>query len=136
MGETTREIPYSDLDIGAVRRYANARANESSVRQIAREVGMRHTTLTKFLNGSEPLPRIRILLIEWYLREQPEHPAHELLSVLLPPSPETPEAHLDALLADVPDGARLEARLRITTALSQAYRRLGLPDPEWLYKTR
>lgn len=136
MGETTRDIPYSDLDIAAVRRYANARANESSVRQIARQVGMRHTTLTKFLAGSEPLPRNRILLIEWYLREQPVHPAHELLSVLLPRLPEKPEAHLDALLAEVPDSARLEARMRITTALSQAYRRVGLPSPEWLYRAR
>lgn len=135
MGET-KEIPYSDVDIAAVRRYAAARANESSVRQIARHVGLRHSTFDKFLRGSEPLARTRILLIEWFLREQPVHPAHELLSVVLRPPPGGPVVHLDALLAEVPDAARLEARLRITTALSQAYRRAGLPNPDWLYKAR
>jgi hypothetical protein len=64
MDEATREIPYADTDIAAVRRYANARASESSVRRIAGQVGMGHTSLGKFLKGSEPFPRNRTLLCE------------------------------------------------------------------------
>jgi hypothetical protein len=136
MDEATREVPYADVDIAAVRRYANVRASESSVRRIAAQVGMLHTTFGKFLRGSEPYPRHRILLCEWYLRELPIHPVRELIAVAPQPPSQDPEVHLDALLTELRDGARLEARMRITTAIAQAYRRMGLPNPEWLYKTR
>lgn len=134
MGETTREIPYPDVDIAAVRRYADARANESSARRIAGQVGLRHSTFVKFLNGSQPYARNRILLCEWYLREYRVHPVREPLHVPLQTPPENPEAHLDALLAELREDARLEARMRITTTIAQAYRRMGLPYPDWLYK--
>lgn len=136
MGEATREVPYADVDIAAVRRYANARASESSVRQIAGMVGMLHTTFGKFLRGSEPYPRSRILLCEWYLRELPVHPVRELMAVAPQPPSQDPEVHLDALLAELRDSVRLEARMRITTTIAQAYQRMGLPSPEWLYKDR
>jgi hypothetical protein len=136
MDEATREIPYADVDIAAVRRYANARASECSVRQIAGQVGMGHTSLGKFLRGSEPFPRNRILLCEWYLRELPVHPVREPLTVPRHTPPDDPEVHLDALLSELRDSVRLEARMRITTAIAQAYQRMGLPNPDWLYATR
>lgn len=135
MGET-REIPYPDVDIAAVRRYVSARANESSGRRLAAEIGLRHSTFFKFLHGTEPYARNRILLCEWYLREYLVHPVPQPLSVAMQPPPENPEAHLDALLAELREDARLEARMRITTSIAQAYRRMGLPNPAWLYRTR
>jgi hypothetical protein len=45
---------------------------------------------------------------------------------------EKPELHLEALLGELCDGPRLEARMRITTAIAQAYHRMGL-SPEWPY---
>ena len=80
MGET-REIPYSDVDIAAVRRYATARANESSVRQIARQVPMRHSTFDKFLRGSEPLARTRILVAIPFVDIRQEAPSETRWSV-------------------------------------------------------
>jgi hypothetical protein len=123
-------------DIAAVRRYANARANASSVRQIAAQFGMLHTTFDKFLRGSEPYPGNRILLCEWYLRELPIHPVREPVAVALHAPTEDPEVHLEALLADLRDNVRLEARMRITTTIAQAYQRMGLPNPDWLYRAR
>jgi hypothetical protein len=136
MDEATREIPYEDVDIAAVRRYANARASESSVRQVAGQVGLGHTSFGKFLRGSAPFARNRILLCEWYLRELPVHPVREPLAVTRQPPPDDPEVHLDALLSELQDSVRLETRLRITTIIAKAYQRMGLPNPDWLYARR
>jgi hypothetical protein len=139
MAEGTREIPYPEVDIAVVRKYANRRANASSVRGIARQIGIRHTSFDKFLAGSEPYARNRILLCEWYLREHLIHPASastqavELVSG--PPVLEDGPSLMDRLLSDLRGEARTEARLRITNALAQGYRRMGLGEPDWLYRT-
>ncbi len=49
---------------------------------------------------------------------------------------EDPEVHLEALLAELRDNVRLEAGMRITTTIAQAYQRMGLPNPDWLYRAR
>jgi hypothetical protein len=133
VGESTRELPYPDVDISEVRRYASARANESSVREVARRIGMRHTSLEKFLNGSEPFAKNRSLLCAWYLREHRIHPVRHPSDDEANAPAENPEMHLDALVSELRGEARTEARLRITSALTAAYRRMGLADPEWLY---
>lgn len=69
-----RELPYPDMDIRVVRRHANARANSTSVRAIAAQIGVGHTSLDKFLAGSEPYAKNRKLLCEWYLRDHRVHP--------------------------------------------------------------
>lgn len=130
---STRELPYPDIDIDAVRRYVNARANSSSVREVARQIGIGNTSLDKFLNGSVPYARNRALLCEYYLREHRVHPIQQAEAVMVRRQDETPEALLTGLLKDLRGEARTEARLRITNALGQAYRRMGLAEPEWLY---
>jgi hypothetical protein len=135
MADTARKIPYEDVDIGVVRRYANARAYASSIRQIAGQAGLGATTFYNFLHGSNPYPRTRILLCEWWLRESRVHPVGEPTELPVQVL-NRPEGHLDALLVELRGDARTEARLRITTAISQGYRRMGLPIPEWLYKGR
>lgn len=136
MADAARKIPYEEVDIAAVRRYANARANTTSIRQIAVQTGLGHTTFYKFLLGSTPYARNRILLCEWFLREHLVHPVPEPLSITLPSPPETPEVHLEALLRDLRGAPRVEARMRIMRVIAQAYQRMGLPSPEWLYSQR
>ena len=133
---STREIPYPDIDIDAVRKYVNGRANRSSVREMARRIGIGNSSLDKFLNGSEPYARNRAKLCEWYLREHRVHPVPQTMEVPLEAKADDPETHLDALLGELRGEARSEARLRITAALVAGYRRMGLPDPEWLYPAR
>lgn len=132
-----RELPYPDVDISAVRKYANGRANMSSVRGVAGEIGIRNTSLDKFLSGSEPYARNRKLLIEWYLRDHRVRPVRPDVEVLLAgaadAAPENPDGLVEALLSDLRGEARTEARLKITTALAQGYRRMGHPEPEWLW---
>ena len=137
-----RETPYPEIDIGQVRQYVQSRADRSSVRAVAADIGMRHTTLSKFLEGSEPYPKNRVLIIEWYLRQYQVSPSRDRMQVPTGISERIqaqlveadPEAHLEALLSDLRGEARSEARLRITTAIAHAYRRMGRPTPRWLYK--
>ena len=122
MPDPKRPLPYPEIDIAEVRELANRRADATSVRQVAREIGMRHTSLDKFLAGSEPYAKTRIPLCEWYLRVTNSRPAtanHQDTVVV------DAEGHLDALLVDLRGEARTEARMRIATALAQAYRRMG-----------
>ena len=138
MAEGTREVPYPEVDIAVVRKYANRRANASSVRGIARRIGIRHTSFDKFLAGSEPYVRNRTLLCEWYLREHRVHPTSEptqAVELVSGPPVEDGLSLMDRLLSDFRGEARTEARLRITSALAQGYRRMGLGEPEWLYRT-
>ena len=122
MPDPKRPLPYPEIDIAEVRELANRRADATSVRQVAREIGMRHTSLEKFLAGSEPYAKTLIPLCEWYLRVTNSRPAtanHQDTVVV------DAEGHLDALLVDLRGEARTEARMRIATALAQAYRRMG-----------
>jgi hypothetical protein len=133
MAESTRELPYPDMDIEVVRKYVNGRANSSSVRDVARRIGMGNTSLDKFLNGSEPYAKNRALLCEYYLREHRTHPVPEAEDIPVFKPNGSPEGLLEGLLKDLRGEARSEARVRITHALGQAYRRMGVPEPEWLY---
>lgn len=126
-----REIPYADIDIEAVRKYANERANRSSVRELARRIGIGHTSLDKFLHGADPYVRNRTRLCEWYVRETEGREGQAGSSEA--DAPGEPEAALDALLRELRGEPRSEARRRITHALAQGYRRMGLPEPEWLH---
>lgn len=131
MPDPKRPVPYPEIDIAKVRDYANRRADAASVRQLAREIGMRHTALTKFLSGSEPYAKTRIPLCEWYLRMQ-----KSLSTSARRTAGEGSTAvseHLEALLEDLRGEARTEARMKISTALSQAYSRMCKPVPGWLY---
>jgi hypothetical protein len=131
MPEPKRPVPYPEINLDEVREYANRRADATSVRQVAREIGMRHTALTKFLSGSEPYAKTRVPICEWYLRVTKARPAaaeHQEESAVL-----DPDGHLEALLVDLRGEARSEARLRIAHVLAQAYRRMGMAEPSWLY---
>lgn len=139
-----RETPYPQIDIDEVREYLQARADRSSVRAVAAEIGMRHTTLGKFLEGSEPYPRNRILMIEWYLREYQKTSARGRVAVPEGVSEQMqahleasdPEAHLEALLAEFKGDAHTETRRRIIGALAQGYQRMGRQAPRWLHRVR
>lgn len=131
MADAVRQVPYGEVDLAKARAYVQARADVRSVRSVAGEIGMPHTSLEKFLDGSTPHPRNRILIVEWYLREHMVHPARERLRIP-PPGLDNGPGHLAALLAPLDDDARAEAKKSIAAALVDAYRRTGLPEPEWL----
>jgi hypothetical protein len=143
MASRPREIPYPDVKIDLVRALANRRANATSIRRLAAEVGLLHSTVDKFLRGAEPHFRLRAVWCAWYLGERAKSPvavqAVAAGASRREPQPlavEEPEHHLNSLLVELRGDAASEARLRITRALAQAYQRMGLREPEWLYRGR
>ena len=141
MADAVTEMPYPEIDVAQVRRYVQGRADASSVRAVADEIGIGHTSLEKFLDGSSPHAKNRILIVEWYLHEHQIRPVREPMpipvdlqaQVQVQTYPGGMQGHLDALLSELRGEARTEARLRITTTLTQAYRRMGMATPDWLY---
>jgi hypothetical protein len=123
---STRELPYPDIDIEAVRKCVNDRANQSSVREVARRIGVRNTSLTKFLDGSSPYARHRALLCEWYVREAASH------AKIAGRSEVDPKILIEYLLGELDGAAREEVRLRIVRAIGDGYRRVGRSEPAWL----
>jgi hypothetical protein len=49
-----REPPYPSVDIEQVRAHAAQRVNKSSLRVLAPEIGLGHSTLHNFLDGAAP----------------------------------------------------------------------------------
>lgn len=140
MADVVKDVPYPEIDLAQVRRYVQGRADSSSVRAIATEIGIGHTSLEKFLDGSSPFAKNRTLVVEWYLHEYEIRPVREPMPVpidlqvqVVPAHPGGMPGHLDALLSELHGEPRSEARVRITTTLTQAYRRMGMGPPRWLY---
>jgi hypothetical protein len=137
MADEAREVPYPEVEIGDVRSYAAGRANASSVRETARQIGIGHTSLEKFLNGARPFAKNRSKLCEWYLREHRVHPLADRAHAAREeagPRVENGAALIEALVGELSGASQTEARMRITTALAQGYRRMGAAVPDWLYR--
>jgi hypothetical protein len=140
MSESAKDLPYPEIDLAPVRRYMQGRADASSVRAVASDIGIGHTSLEKFLDGSAPYAKNRQLIVEWYLREHQQRPVRERMEVpseLLASDPQQPaaadpEGHLDALLSDLRGEPRSAARLLIKRHLAHGYRLMGKPAPAWL----
>ena len=123
----TQQIHPLDVPIAAVRDLAREHAERSSLRLLAPEIGLGHTTLHNFLGGAAPHPRVRRLLGLWYLRVtgSPEDKLHPYV------------AALDVLLEDVHESARARARLTLLACVSDhVYGASGGEAPDWLAALR
>ena len=54
------------VPMGVLREAVRERVELTSIREVAREVGMAHTTLADFLKGTEPYGANRAKLRTWY----------------------------------------------------------------------
>ena len=69
-----------------IRAFAHARVRETSLREVARDVGMSYSGLHSFLRGGEPYLRTRERLRAWYLRTHHQGappPTHEEVDAAL-----------------------------------------------------
>lgn len=117
-----------DVPIDAVRELARDHAERTSLRQLAPEIGLGHSTLHNFLNGAAPHPRVRRLLGLWYLRVTGGSAEDFSLRPYA--------AALDALLAGVPQTARGRAAEDVLDVLERGYRGNGVETPPWLSALR
>jgi hypothetical protein len=93
MPEGAQDPPNAVLravPLEALREFTRSRTDRTSMREVARQIGVARTTLSMFVNHeTTPHPRIRRMLALWYLREsgaaQADVDACEVLLLGLPP---------------------------------------------------
>ena len=116
-----------DVPIDPVREYARDRAEQTSIRHLAADIGLGHSTVHNFLNGAAPHPRGRRRLVEWYLARTGQAPEY---------AQETYSAALEVLVRELPAESREQARGGLLRALAAMHDDLGLPVPPWLASLR
>ena len=100
------------------------RVQATSLRAVARQVGMSPSGLEKFLGGSTPYSTSRQKLQEWWAREG-AHPRDDLTA-------EGMEIAIGALVRDLPAEHRPEAIRRVIESLARVYRSQDASAPAWL----
>lgn len=58
------------FDAGAIRKLAQRRVANASLRAVADEIGVSKSGLDHFLKGREPYSKTRAKLVAWYARQQ------------------------------------------------------------------
>lgn len=116
------ERPLTSLE--RMRETVALRVQVTSLRAVARQVGMSPSGLEKFLSGGTPYARSRQKLQDWWEREG-SRPRSEV-------SPEGIEVAVGALVRDLPPEFRAEAVQRLIAALREVYREQDAAFPPWL----
>ena len=124
----TTSINPRDVPIEAVRELARDHAERSSLRLLAPEIGLGHSTLHNFLAGAAPHPRVRRLLGLWYLRVTGGGEDGEALRAYT--------SALDVLLAGVPAELRGRAAGEVLDVLERGYTESGTGAPPWVQALR
>lgn len=111
-----------------MREVAAAQVENTSLRQVAREMGMSPTGLKKFLDGTSPYaPTVRRLR-NWYVRFAAGQPSGVGL--------EDAGAAVSVLVHDLNVESRRWAALQVLDAVGSGYARNGKPRPAWLSELR
>jgi transcriptional regulator with XRE-family HTH domain len=111
-----------------MREVAAARMENTSLRQVAREIGMSPTGLKKFLEATAPYsPTVRRLR-NWYVR----YAAVQRSDV----EEVDASAALEVLMHDLRSESRRDAALHVLEAVGTGYERSGRPRPDWLSELR
>jgi hypothetical protein len=116
--------PLSNLE--RLREQVATRVQATSLRSVARQVGMSPTGLEKFLSGGTPYTRSRQKLQDWAEREG-GRPRTDLTL-------EGVEIAIGALVRDLPSPRRVEAIRRLVRTLRGVYDAQGARHPEWLHE--
>lgn len=111
-----------------IREVLTARVNATSLRRVAREVGMSPTGLRKFLDGTDPYsPTVHRLRV-WYLQFA-NNPGPEL-------EKEAASAALAVLTHDLSPTPRAEAADGVLDAVGRGYEQSGRRRPGWVSELR
>lgn len=117
-------VDPAGVPLKRVREMLALRAEETSLRQVAREVGMSPSGLQKLLDGSHPYSATSRKLSRWYVRESSRY-GGEL-------SAGSAAAALSVLLQDLAPSARDTGMRRLLDLLAELYP----SPPEWLVELR
>lgn len=115
--------PRRRVDVGAVRHAAHAAVERTSLRAVARRVGMSTPGLVRFLEGATPHEETFRKLREWYFGELATHAS---------PTAEDARAVLDLLLESLAEGERSRVARKLLQTIRAAHREEGIEPPGWL----
>ncbi|HEX6369072.1 MAG TPA: hypothetical protein VF006_09065 [Longimicrobium sp.] len=115
---------YRSIPVEVLRDFARTRAEMTSIRKAADEVGIGRSTFHKLIQGrTTPLPRVRRQLGLWYLQMQNEAPD---VDVVRPYA-----AALVVLLSGIQADQQKAARAELVASLRDLYAS-RTPVPRWL----
>jgi len=109
------------VSVDTLRRAVAGSVSATSLRQVAREVGMSPTGLRKFLSGASPYSATRRKLEHWYVRHGRGPDVHSALSAL------------EVLVQDLPPADRIQAMEGILDVLVQS---VSGKLPNWIKHLR
>jgi hypothetical protein len=112
------------MSLERLRETVAVRVQASSLRAVAKQVGMSPTGLEKFLGGSTPYARSRQKLHDWWVREG-ARPRSDMTAGGV-------EIAMGALLRDLPPEYRDESMRRLVRSLVRVYAAQESPPPPWL----
>lgn len=112
------------IDLDTLREAAREAVDASSLRAVAREIGMSPTGLDRILKGSQPYRAITRKLNDWYLRTM------RVRGQRL--GPETAREVLSLLTDHLPPDERGGAMEEVLEALRSRTARAGAAVPPWL----
>jgi len=119
---------HRDATVQHLRQMAAARVERTSLRGVAREIGMSPTGLKKFLMGTDPYsPTVRRLR-RWYL--------HNSALTTSEVSEHDASAALVVLMSDLQPDPRRDAGHCVLDCLERAYDASGRTRPDWLRDLR
>jgi|SRR5688500_2695886 len=111
-----------------LRETAAARVENTSLRSVAREIGMSPTGLKKFLQGTAPYSPTLRRLRSWYV----QYAALQAGAV----GPEDAAAALSVLVHDLAPEARTATAGCLAECLARGYEQSGRASPAWLVALR
>jgi len=112
------------VPIDRLRQVVNARLATTSLRALAREVGMSPSGLQKFVDGSAPYLPTREKLERWYVREAAERRVDRGVETVL--------AALRVLVGELPAARQGRALSDLFGVLDSAYDGRAVARPGWL----
>ena len=116
------EAPPTSID--RLRESVAIRVHATSLRAVARQVGMSPSGLEKFLSGGMPYTNTRRKLLEWWYREGIQ-PTQAL-------SADGVAVALGTLVRDLPPDRRERTLRELVGTLRELYDSHGVPCPPWL----
>ena len=117
-----------EASVQHMRALAAARVEHTSLRGVAREIGMSPTGLKKFLLGTAPYSPTLRRLRRWYVHHA-ELPSGEL-------EHRDAEAAIALLTHDLPAASRRETVECVLDCLGRGYDASGRPRPRWVEELR
>ncbi len=111
-----------------LRETAAARVENTSLRSVAREIGMSPTGLKKFLQGTAPYSPTLRRLRNWYVRYAAAQPSGVELA--------DADAAVAVLVHDLGVRSRRWTALQVLDAVGNGYAHNDKPTPAWLSELR